>query len=281
MTDKPFDLDSVYQGDVNQIYVAQQNAKIIHASRDIRASGDHVEQSARKIVTSRLPFRCRVTHGHVVDFHGRVSPQLDVIVCDGHGSHGLFQAADGTEFVPYESVYAIGEVKSTYYKAKDPIREFSNSISGIQSSHWRNVTNRNPLFSFMFFVDASTFQLNDVKELYCNTPVDALPTVICFLNRGILCHSRFGRNGYGALLPLAYHICPAEDTKPNTENHWTLLSWDANPAARNLMFLQVILSQHIETCRLEPPDLQHYLLQYIGTPVAWPIIVDDLEGTAG
>lgn len=53
------------------------------------------------------------------------SRQLDLIIDDDANTPVLFRAKNGTEFMPYESVYAVGEARSSYSKGKKPIEAFS------------------------------------------------------------------------------------------------------------------------------------------------------------
>jgi hypothetical protein len=260
---KSLPLIGVYQLDVEQLNTQRAQAKLIHGSGDTRAAGDQVEQPVRKIVTSRLPRRCRITHGHVIDVSEMVSPQVDIIISDGIRSGHLFQAEDGTEYVPYESVYAIGEVKTTYYKSKKYIQAFSASIANIKKMR-RTPTGRNPLFGFIFFVDSNDFQVADIEEFYTQSRIEDLPNVVCFLDRGVIFHGAFLRDGEGRPIVTQYHLYPKLDAKAGVENYWTYLNWGLDNHAQNLMFLHVILSQHIDSCDLEAPNLAHYLLRYLG-----------------
>jgi hypothetical protein len=260
---KNFPLIGIYQAEVKELKAGREKAKLIHGSGDTRAAGNQVEQPVRKAVTSRLPLRCRVTHGHIIDVSENVSPQIDIVVADGLRSGHLFQAEDGTEFVPFESVYAIGEVKTTYYKSERYIQAFSTSIASVKTMA-RASTGRNHLFSFMLFVDSNDFQNEDIEALYAQAKVDELPNVVCFLDRGIVVQAAFGHNGHGDLIANHYHVHPTVDTQLGRENHWCILNWGPDSDAQNLMFLQVILSQHIDTCELAPSNLGSYLLRYTG-----------------
>ena len=96
------------------------------------AAGNEVEIPTRDLRRSNLPSQYHVGHGHIVDAALNVSSQLDLVIADGGVSPILYKAKDGSEFFPYEGVYAFGEIKATYYKNEKPIHGFVETISTIQ-----------------------------------------------------------------------------------------------------------------------------------------------------
>ena len=124
------DLAKTFASDAEALARAREKARLVHES-DIRAAGNNVEQTVRNYLKRMLPPRYYVTHGHLIDSEHRVSPQLDVIIADNFSLPSLLTTEDGTEYVPVTSVLAIGEVKSTYYHAKDYYRRFHNSLATI------------------------------------------------------------------------------------------------------------------------------------------------------
>jgi hypothetical protein len=262
MTTGKLDLDGFFQQDARRIMAAREEAIRIHGAGNIDAAGDHLERQVRSILSSRVPSRYCVVQGHIVDYNGRVSPQLDVIVTESLTARSLFQGADGTNFVPYESVYAVGDITSTYYKSREPIQAFAQKLRSIKQNLSRQTTRRNPLLSFLVFVNANGFALDDVEEFYRANPLDELPGFACFLDHAVLLHAKFLRNDYGDLLPVAYHTTPFVDSEPGKDNRWALIQW-GSPERRlgaNLMFMCVALLQHIQSCVLNPPNLYGYLV---------------------
>ncbi len=90
---------------------ARAKALLIHHTGDPDAAGDEVEQAVRTVLRRKLPSAYYVGHGRVVDARWASSSQLDVVIADNLGASVLFRTAAGTEYFPYESVYAVGEVK--------------------------------------------------------------------------------------------------------------------------------------------------------------------------
>lgn len=214
-----FEFEQVFLSDAADILAAREKARIMHHGRDIRAAGDEVELAFRKVLRRKLPASYHVGHGHIVDQHLNTGSQLDVVIADNHGTPILFQAENGSEYFPYEGVYAIGEVKSFYEKSKRYIHQFAEQLTKIRTQLDREMPEPhyvlrrsnmptyspvdeitpfsfmtpmldsiygNPLFSFMFFADAGDFRLEDVIDLYQTQPADKLPNIVCLLNRGVI-----------------------------------------------------------------------------------------------
>ena len=114
-----FDLSRAFASDASELAQAHERAKIAHPS-NIRAAGDEVEEAVRSYLQRMLPPSYRVTKGHVIDRTGAVSPQLDIVITDSRGFASLMTTSDGTEYIPFTSVHAVGEIKSTYYKSEAP-----------------------------------------------------------------------------------------------------------------------------------------------------------------
>lgn len=129
---KKLDIPAIFKSEANEMIKAREGAIQIHGT-DIRAAGNEVEMSVRAYLKRMLPSRYYVTHGHLIDINGEVSSQLDVIVADNSNIPSLMTTMDGTEYIPIDSVYAIGEIKSTYYKSEKYIEGFSNVISDIRN----------------------------------------------------------------------------------------------------------------------------------------------------
>jgi hypothetical protein len=207
------ELAKIFQVDAAAIKAAHARARIIHQTRDIDAAGDEVERAVRAVLARKLPLRYKVGHGHVVDRQLGTSPQLDVVISDGLEVPVLFSADNETEYIPFESVYAIGEVKATYYSDKNPIEAFSSTIARIRTELYREETPAgylpggvqltsalgiftksptplNSLFSFMFFCDSGDFHPDEVRDLYSSRPAHELPNVVCLLDAGLILYTK-------------------------------------------------------------------------------------------
>lgn len=87
--------------------------------KNIKLSGDQIETEFRKILSSLLPTRYKVTYGYVAfsaspKTEPIISSQIDIIIVDTLVPHSIFIIEEkGMEVVPIESVIAIFEVKRT------------------------------------------------------------------------------------------------------------------------------------------------------------------------
>lgn len=227
----------LFELEVLTLATARDKTQLIHHLKNIRSAGDEVEEALRDFFRRRLARRCCIGHGHVVDQKGHVSPQIDMVIHDGLDFPSLQENRDGTEYFPFESVYAIAEFKSTYSKAKEPIAKFSKMIkevfkgklsrqatpigfvptgfgTGINLGQALNSSSikqsyLNPLFAFMIFVDSGDFQIKDIENFYQNTDRRFLPNMLVFLDRGIVMlnkHPQLSVEQYECVLFPEFHI---------------------------------------------------------------------------
>jgi hypothetical protein len=281
------ELTKVFQVDAAAIKAAHTRARIIHQTQDIDAAGDEVERAVRRSLAQRLPVRYRVGHGHVVDKQLKTSPQLDVIVSDGLEVPVLFSADNETEYIPYESVYAIGEVKATYYSEKRPIEAFSTTIARVKGNLSREETPPgylpggvqlksplgistesprplNPLFSFMFFCNAGNFDPQQVESLYRSKPATELPNVVCLLDAGLILYTKFERVGDTEVKADLIQLRP-EQIEDGAQYIWTFRKYNEDGTQREYQFganfgiFFLLLLTHLNTTTLMHPNLMEYI----------------------
>ena len=77
--------------------------------------GDNTELNWIEWLRKYLPKRYTVDKGFIVDNHGNLSQQIDVIIYDTQFCPFIFNQ-DGIKYIPAESVYAVFEVKQTLNK---------------------------------------------------------------------------------------------------------------------------------------------------------------------
>ncbi len=178
-----FELLKFVQVDAAEIAAARRRGQLIHSTVDIGAAGDEVEIAIRVFLKRRLSLQHYVGHGHIVDSGWHVSRQHDVIISDGTETPILFRGLNGAEYIPFDSTYAIGEVKSTYRASEKPVHVFVEHMNELRAALSRQKTppgyvgngvalpgmtlddNRpykNPLFTFMFFVEAGEFTIDQL-----------------------------------------------------------------------------------------------------------------------
>lgn len=293
--ERKLELAQVLQSDAAELVAARTKALLIHGTGDIDACGDEVEMAARTVLRRKLPAAYYVGHGHILDVTWTSSPQFDVILADGTGTPILFQGENGTEYFPYESVYAVGEVKTTYRKSKKYVEAFSDSLSFVRNKLRREATLndslpggiklgrplrvddkrplRNPLFSFMLFVDSGDFHPNDLRALFSDRPASELPNVICFLDRGILMYmgvsAVFGPDGPKDVQFGGIDLYPEFAPRPSgvaADQRLDCRGWvfrtfesESHPHSGSFGFLYFALTNHLRVCVLQPPDMFAYL----------------------
>jgi hypothetical protein len=220
----------------------------------------------------------------------------------------LFRAQDGTEYFPFESVYAVGEIKSGYTNSDLPdfvkklrlldgslsreqtLKDFIStgrgrgfSIQGHSSSDKRPY--KNPLFSFMLFLNSDGLNPQKIFDEFHAPGVDLrhLPSLMCFLDRGILCmilfeypHGDEQRVQMRSVheLPLFAHLYQ----EPRTFSDWAwLVSDQADFVSGNaLAWLYIQLLGHVRNCTLMPPDMTEYGKKLLLDPVKmhWKPLLD-------
>lgn len=275
MTKKPRKLDvcATFANGAREILAAREQGGQIHGTSDIRAAGNEVEVAVREYVARTLPSKFHVTHGHLIDRVGAVSPQLDIIVSDNALLPALMRARDGTEYVPFDSTYAFGEVKATYRDSDQPIQKFSSIVHHIKNELLRpEIPNtafggdnkgdallfdmvhgspnriRNPLFTFMLFVDAGDFDGAKVTEFFAATGDEALPNVIVFLNAGVIFAGTINEGGQ-----VLINRYPEYHPEKGTSWHFSEIPGPAVslPEGNHLAFLYYNLILHLAECQID------------------------------
>ncbi|CAN5155547.1 hypothetical protein BH10PLA2_BH10PLA2_28060 [soil metagenome] len=283
---KPLELQSVFASDAVSLMHARLSAKAIHRTADIRAAGDEVETRVRTWLADKLGLSYHIGHGHILDSKLTVSPQLDVIIASNERTPVLLRAENGTEYVPYETVFAFGEIKSTYDDSKRPIQEFTETIKAIRSQLVRSKTEKeyignnvrlnapltingiknpykNPLFTFMIFVDMGDFSWEKLTSHYLSNSSVNLPNIVCMLNAGAIASTRIRRSDKKAVSI----NCTAEfnpDDNDSECNRWSLIQageGDTIPGY-SLATLFLLLAAHLNTCVLKYPVVTEYIDQF-------------------
>jgi len=277
------DFLQVWQGVAEDIMSSRHRSRIAHQTRDLRASGDEVEIPTRKLFREKLPASYHVGHGHIVDSTGRASPQYDIIIAETGAGPVFHRAASGGEYLAYESVYAIGEIKSCYYKSEDPIKTFVENVWGMKRDlfreklpllnpigldHPQNIyfdlesSYANPLFAFMVFASSGDFSPDDVKEFYKNTPDAQIPNAVCLIDRCVIMNMHVNRGDDGRLVPDRPVVIPEFNNKTPCPEHrwaWAKMGPKNFHEGANLAYLFFLVHRFLSQCRLSRPDLYEYM----------------------
>lgn len=263
--------------DVQKIKSACKQADIIRGdAKNVRTAGDEVEITLRNFFKEKLAPKYDVTTGHVVDHNLKVSPQLDVIIADSIKSPVLATLTDKTQHVFYETVYAIGEVKKSWYD-DSLLEKFSSTIKTIKTELERDdigkdilecgdnqlkikgeVTSnprRNMLFSFMLFAEKSV-SLKKITNTINATPNEFLPNVIVFIEGGVVVNvnkSMLAQN------KVEINLYPELVTKDDGE--WIFIGLDEEN--QRLTYLYLLLLEHLKKTIVATPDIQSYTKKLI------------------
>lgn len=281
MTQTTFEMSKVYQEEAVQLREARIRSKIIHGSGDIDASGDEVEIPFRDFLRRKLPFQYYISQGHIVDSYLRVSSQFDVLIADNNATPILFKGQNGTEYFPYESVYLVGEIKSSYLQSKRYVSAFSKKYQSLKSLLQREATPptyignglnlgagltsgitepfRNPLFSFMFFVDSGDLTVKAITEEYAQLSNEYLPNIVCFAGGKVLVKAELLEKDN------AYQGGPIDGNShrisSRTDIYWTMYEFtdEGSKGGHALALLMLLIFEHLQTCVLMRPPIGKYM----------------------
>jgi hypothetical protein len=280
---KKLDIAEIFKSDAEIILKSRSDAVRLHPT-DIRAAGNQVEGTVRNYFRRMLPPKYYVTHGHLIDINGEVSSQLDLIIADNANLPSLMTTQDGTEYIPIDSVYAFGEIKSTYYKSKDPLQGLSKQIEDIrtrlfheeiENSAYQSIRtgkidlnaaldhlvlgkgNRffNRIFAFALFTDAGDFAFEDVAEFFVRREQQFLPNVTILLNKGVILWGSLTESGINYIRDPQEMNTGSEDWLFGPQSGAGCGSLEGN----HLGFLYYMLVEHLNHSYLEPPALNKYL----------------------
>lgn len=239
-----FEIDRFFEQDAKNIFSAREKGIGINRTKNIDAAGDEIDLPVNEIIKNRLPQQYYVGQGHLVDSDLTVSGQFDIMIADNKGSPILFSSANTTDYLTYESIYAVGEIKSTYYKNKNYIKDFCEKIKFIDENLKREKTPpnqisqdfrldtggiitissldkrpyKNPLYRFMFFVNCGDLKIQDLGVTLKQYDNKHCPNLICFLDKGILLKAEAFEQKLGSEITSTNTIDDKETNKKITIN---------------------------------------------------------------
>lgn len=272
---KPFKqipLAKYFQHDVEKIKMAYRlSDTIISDLKNIRAGGDEVELAVKNFLKEKLFPKYHVCDGHIIDNNLKASPQFDIIICENSKNPVLFNLADKSELLYYETVYCFGEIKKSFYN-KNLIKSFSKNIKRSKSELQRNqiapnfvetsnagfyteenlteLPLRNPLFTFMFIVNSNKLEDKDLSESFSDSTNKTLPNITVLLDQGIILNideDEFRKN------KIKINLYP-EYVK--NKNIWVLMN--LHNENNVLTYFYMLLIEHLNSTTLEKPDIKTY-----------------------
>ncbi len=282
MSKPAFELTAVYRQEVARLLSARQESKLIHSAGDIDASGDQLEAAFREMLRRKLPRQYFVGHGHVVDESLAVSRQFDVIIADNSATPILFEAENGSQYFPWESVYAVGEIKSTYAKNKHYISSFAKNVENLKTTLKREPTPpnylgngvtlgtglstdesrpyRNPLFQFIVFFDSGNMTVANIAREYTNSADQNLPVISVFLDGKIVVKAELARAEGGGVKLGNIDLDPLRVAE-RADIDWMCISYTDMPdkGAHSVVAFMLGLFSHLNACVLMRPRVNNYL----------------------
>ena len=271
-------LKDIYKTYSDHLIFSDKVSGLLINHSDIPASGNELEIAFRKVLQDLLPSRVVVGHGHFVDKNLNMSYQQDVLVSENQFSKSLVKTLDGTEIFPYESIFAIGEIKRRWSqkRLKEHVKSIKRSkIELIRNKIASNVfdtgvnfvktsTNltvnpfRNPLFCFSFSIDFDAkYSKKMVSKILKSESQDILPNLIVVLKAGIFVKVNKKKLDENHLEVILYPEFKGEDS--NLE--WVFLRLDPE---ETLVYLVFLLSQHLNESVLEKASYLEYIDKMVG-----------------
>lgn len=274
------EITQIFKDVADEMCKSRENCIKIHGN-DIRAAGNEVEICVRESIRNLLPTRFFVSNGHLIDEVGCTSSQLDLIISDNNNLPSLYTTRDKTSYIPIDSTYAIGEIKSTYYKSEDYIKKFVTSLKSIKdnlthrariNTALNGITNNslmrdillgsnrrilNSLFSFMIFVNSGDFDFECASTLFEETEPKYLPNIIIFLDKGVIFPGNIMEKS------IDYNFYPEDFDSPNFIFTNIPVKDIGSLEGNHLSFLYLGLIDHLSSSFLEPPSFQKYLTKIL------------------
>lgn len=287
-------LKELFEIDAIDLMSARLKGKIIRETKDINQSGISIETTLRRILKTRLPGGYHVGHGHVVDKTLSSCGQFDVIISDSFANPFLLKTEGDSEYVPVEAVYAVGEVKTSYLRKEKQFEKFTKHLQELHSlkrapaegnfylmngkgrgALFEGVTSdkrprKNPLFSFMFFCETGDFKPEHVSELYKKHDRKHLPSVVCFLDSGLLVYGQFSNLNEATTSRFHYtpelgDIYDIDEDGRQLISHWLYHSHEGEfKMGTNLALLYFLLASHVHYSTLKPLEPMDYAVGVLG-----------------
>lgn len=290
---RKLDIARQFDSDAAELAAVRERAAASHQAGNIRAAGNEVEEACRAYFRRILPDRYCVTSGHLIDFHGNVSSQQDIIIADTMRMSSLYTTRDGTEYIPAPSVFAVGEVKSSYRHAENCFGKYASTLDTINSLDRPLVENthrfgeinddtmisdlvrpisphkyNNRLFSFLLCIDGGDFVFDRVKDQLRNVDRNVVPNFSTLLNKGVIVYAN--KN-----MEQTFDFAPYPDDRDPTTHDWCWIEGSPadgySKAGIHLSVLYAALLDHLLRSELAYSGLYEYMgsTSYRRSSVKW------------
>ncbi|WP_162561350.1 DUF6602 domain-containing protein [Methylobacterium terrae] len=275
----------LFQADAGDIAASRVRARYLHKGGNIRSAGDEVESAVREYYRRRLPTDYSVHHGHFLDKNLSLSSQMDLIIADASRFPIFFRGQEGMEYVPYEGVYAFGEIKSSLTNAN--IIDFVNQTNIIFNKLQRaNVSNgyidtfcmnehggitvyprpeRGDIYRFIFGVTSKTFNVNKCLEDLCNTDPRFAPNAICMLDKGIITSARAWKADSRVDVVYVHPQKKRDPIRDDQVDGWAFIEPENDyKEGSTLFYAYALLLEHLKNAVLLPANYLDYMEGFFG-----------------
>ncbi|WGW12951.1 hypothetical protein LWF01_04040 [Saxibacter everestensis] len=221
--------------------------------------GEAVEEALRQFLRNHLPASIGVTHGQVIDRHGAISKQLDVILYDAQRTPILFSdAAANNQILPVEGVVAAIECKTNlrtsevpdlaqsaellksldktaYYLQDNPV---IRSVKTAYGKEWDAL----PVFYFVFAFDGPSIDVigNAVKVEHQNRELEERIDMVCVMNSGVVVNGNLPLSGIDAIPFPGSHVLSSQTKHP-------------------LLFFYILMCRYVLQAQVPPIAVQRYI----------------------
>ena len=195
-------MSDLFQTSAESITLALKGARDAFDHAGVK--GDAAEESVRSFLRSRLPASVGMTRGQVVDSHGAMSRQVDVILYDAMRTPMLFESPEqGHHLVPVEGVLAAIEVKAHLTKPLlESIVENCRSVKSLQKQAYLGPPQRKyniyeqewddfPIYYTVFAFEADNLYAEPLNDLMRDLELHVRVDSVCCLDRGVNLNSSF------------------------------------------------------------------------------------------
>jgi len=220
----------------------------------------------------------------------------DVIIADSNATPILYEGENRTQYFPYESVYAIGEIKSSYYKTSKQPQKFSENVDRLLTNFYRedvpnnyighgitlgdglssgiHVDKQNEIFSFMVFGSLNDFDEEDMAKQLHSLDGEH-PNIMCFLDGSVVTKAHLESTSQGFNLgPLA--LAAKEKRVPDLHKV-SIKFTNEQASASSLTVLMLSLFQHLSRTMLKEPPFGAYVESILGDSSYQAATIKDLS----
>lgn len=235
--------------------LARVRAAFSHAA----TKGHATEEIVREFLDSNLPDSIGVVTGQVLDSHGSISREVDVILYDRARTSMLFTSTHGGHaLVPVEGVFAAVEVKTKLTRQMLPeIRQNCESVKKLDKRAYFGTppTQKRyrcfgqewtvpPIYFAVFSFESYGACADDLNVLHRGVPPHERIDLVVSLDRGTAINTRLDPN----TLRSTFHATPDADTVlTNGPEKNALLHWHS------------FLVSHVTQVEADPINLAMYL----------------------